>query len=69
MVSVFTRITNIGRSSLRMEFKVINDSTDALMAEGCCSSGELGSGRQSAVPFADELKAKVRALEGRALDG
>ena len=68
MVSVHTRITNIGRSSLRMEFNVINDSTDSSWPR-LLRSGELDLGANQAVPFADELKAKMRALEGRALDG
>src|SRR5919106_795486 len=34
VVSVQTRIAHIGRSSLRMEFAIINDSSDRLMAEG-----------------------------------
>lgn len=69
VVSVHTRITNIGRSSLRMEFVVINDSTDVLMAEGYAALVNVDLGANRAVPFADELKAKMRALEGRSLDG
>ena len=33
-VSVHARIAHIGHSSLRMEFAIINDSTNVLMAEG-----------------------------------
>jgi acyl-CoA thioester hydrolase len=69
VVSVFTRVASIGRSSLRMEFAVINDSTDALMAEGYAALVNIDLGVNRAVPFADELKAKVRALEGCSLDG
>jgi acyl-CoA thioester hydrolase len=69
VVSVFTRVSHIGRSSLRMEFAVINDSTDALMAEGYAALVNVDLGVNRAVPFADELKAKVRALEGCSLDG
>jgi acyl-CoA thioester hydrolase len=69
VVSVHTRIARIGRSSLRMEFAVINDSTDALMAEGYAVLVNVDLGANRAVPFVDALKAKVRALEGRSLDG
>jgi acyl-CoA thioester hydrolase len=69
LVAVYTRIARIGRSSLRMEFAVINDSTDALMAEGYATLVNIDLGANRAVPFADALKAKVCALEGRSLDG
>ena len=68
-VSVHTRITHIGRSSLRMEFAVINDSTDGLMAEGYATLVHVDLVANRATPFAEELKAKMRALEGRAVDG
>jgi len=69
VVSVFTRVARLGRSSLRMEFAVINDSTDALMAEGYAALVNIDLGVNRAVPFADELKAKVCALEGCSLNG
>ena len=69
VVSVYTRIARIGRSSLRMEFAVINDSTNALMAEGYAALVNVDPGVNRAVPFADALKAKVCALEGCSLDG
>jgi acyl-CoA thioester hydrolase len=68
VVSVFARVARIGRSSLRMEFAVINDSTNALMAEGYTALVNIDLGANRAVPFADELKAKVRAFEGFPLD-
>jgi acyl-CoA thioesterase FadM len=52
-----------------MEFAMINDSTDVLMAEGYAALVNVDLGANRAVPFADELKAKMRALEGRSLDG
>lgn len=69
VVSVHTRITHIGRSSLRMEFAVINDSAAVLMAEGYATLVHVDLVAHQAVPFAHELKAKMRALEGCALDG
>ena len=68
-VSVHTRITHIGRSSLRMEFAVINNSTAVLMAEGYATLVHVDLVANRATPFAEELKAKMRALEGCAVDG
>jgi acyl-CoA thioester hydrolase len=67
VVSVHTRVARVGRSSLRMEFAVINDSTGVFMAEGHATLVNVDLHTNRAVPFADELKAKVRALEGRSL--
>jgi hypothetical protein len=39
------------------------------MAEGYATLVWVDLGTNRAVPFADELKAKMRALEGGALDG
>jgi acyl-CoA thioester hydrolase len=69
VVSVYTRIARVGRSSLRMEFAVTNDSTDVLMADGYATLVNVDLRTNRAVPFPDELKAKVCALEGRPLDG
>jgi acyl-CoA thioester hydrolase len=69
LVSVHTRIAHIGRSSLRMEFVVVNDSADVLMAEGSATLVHVDLVANRAVAFTDELKAKMRALEGRTLDG
>jgi acyl-CoA thioester hydrolase len=69
VVSVYTHIARVGRSSLRMEFAVTNDSTDVLMADGYATLVNVDLRTNRAVPFADELKAKVCALEGRPLDG
>jgi acyl-CoA thioester hydrolase len=68
VVSVHTRIARIGRSSLRMEFAVINDSTDVLMADGYATLVQIDPVANRSKPFADELKAKFYALEGRSLE-
>ncbi|HSF29822.1 MAG TPA: thioesterase family protein [Candidatus Tectomicrobia bacterium] len=68
IVSVHTRIARIGRSSLRMEFVVRNDATDTLMAEGYATLVKVDLATNRSVPFADEFKAKLRGLEGRALE-
>ena len=65
VVSVHTRIARIGRSSLRMGFAVMNDSTNILMAEGDVTLVQVDLATSRSVPFADELKAKLHALEGR----
>jgi acyl-CoA thioester hydrolase len=69
LVSVQTRITHIGRSSLRMQFAVMNHSTDVLMAEGYATLVQVDLIANRAAPFAEELKAKMRAVEGCAVDG
>ena len=66
-VSVHTRVTRIGRSSLRMEFVVTNDSTDTLMAEGHATLVKVDLAENRSVPFEAEFKAKIRALEGHPL--
>jgi acyl-CoA thioester hydrolase len=69
VVSVYTRIARIGRASLRMEFAVINDSTEALMAEGYATLVKVDLASNRSVPFEDEFKAKIRAFEGHVLEG
>jgi acyl-CoA thioester hydrolase len=69
VVSVHTRIARLGRSSLRMEFAVMNDSTDALMAEGYAILVKVDLTANRSVPFEDEFKAKIHAFEGRLLEG
>jgi acyl-CoA thioester hydrolase len=68
VVSVHTRIARIGRSSLCMEFTVINDSTAILMAEGYATLVQVDLAANRSVPFTDDFKAKFRALEGRSLE-
>ena len=68
-VRVGTRITQLGRSSLRMEFAVVNDSTQDLMAEGHAILVNVDLSSNTSVPFPPEFKAKVQALEGASLAG
>lgn len=67
-VSVRTRVARLGRSSLRMEFAIVNDSTDTLMAEGFTILVNVDLGTNRAVPFTPEFKAKIQVLEGCPLD-
>ena len=67
-VSVRTRVARLGRSSLRMEFAIVNDSTDTLMAEGYTILVNVDLGTDRALPFTPEFKARIQALEGRPLD-
>jgi acyl-CoA thioester hydrolase len=69
VVAVHTRVARVGRSSLRMEFAVVNESTDVLMAEGHATLVNVDLAANRAVPFADGLKGRLCALEGRALEG
>lgn len=68
-VSVHTRVAHIGRSSLRMEFAVMNDSTATLMAEGFATLVKVDLAANRAVPFEAGFKTKLGALEGHALEG
>ena len=67
-VSVHTRVAHIGRSSLRMEFAMTNDSANALMAEGYATLVKVDLAAHRSVPFEAEFKAKIRALEGHRLE-
>jgi acyl-CoA thioester hydrolase len=69
VVSVHTRVVRIGRARLRMEFAVVNDSTAALVAEGYATLVKVDLTAQQSVPLEADFKAKIRALEGRSLDG
>jgi acyl-CoA thioester hydrolase len=69
LVSVHTRIARLGRSSLRMEFTVVNASTAQLMAEGYAILVRVDLATNRSVPFEADFKAKVRAFEGRPLEG
>jgi acyl-CoA thioester hydrolase len=67
-VSVHTRVVRLGRSSLRMEFAMLNDSAKTLMAEGYATLVKVDLATNRSVPFEAELKAKIRALEGHSLE-
>ena len=66
-VSVHTRVARIGRSSLRMEFSVMNDTTATLMAEGSIVIVRADLTANRSVPFEADFKARIRALEGQPL--
>ena len=68
-ISVHIRVARIGRSSLRMDFAVLNDSTDTLMAEGYATLVKVDLTANRSVPFEAEFKARLCALEGHALEG
>jgi acyl-CoA thioester hydrolase len=67
-VSVWTRVARVGRSSMRMEFAIRNDSAAALMAEGYVVLVNIELASNQAVPFRPEFKARIAALEGRSVD-
>jgi acyl-CoA thioester hydrolase len=67
-VSVHTRVAHIGRSSLRMEFSVMNDSTATLMGEGYAILVQVDLATNRSVPFTADFKARIQAFEGRVLD-
>jgi acyl-CoA thioester hydrolase len=68
IVSVHTRVARIGRSSLRMDFAVMNDSAATLMAEGYATLVRVDLAINRSVPFEAEFRAKIRAIEGHSLD-
>ena len=67
-VSVLTRVARVGRSSMRMEFAILNDSTANLMAEGYATLVNVDLATNHAAPLQAEWKARIAALEGRSLD-
>jgi acyl-CoA thioester hydrolase len=69
VVSVHTRIARIGHSSLRMEFAVMNESTDTPMAEGYATLVKVDLAANRSVPLGDEFKAKIRTFQGYLLEG
>jgi acyl-CoA thioester hydrolase len=68
VVSVHTRVARIGRSSLRMDFAVVNESTATLMAEGYATLVKVDLAANRAVSFEAEFRAKIRAIEGPSLE-
>jgi acyl-CoA thioester hydrolase len=68
VVSVHARVARLGRSSLRMEFAMRNDSAKTLIAEGYATLVKVDLATHRSVPFEAALKAKIRALEGHSLE-
>jgi acyl-CoA thioester hydrolase len=68
VVSVHTRIAHIGRSSLRMDFAITNDSSETLMAEGSATLVKIDLSGNRSVPFEDEFKTQMSIMEGRSLE-
>ncbi len=66
-VSVWTRVSRVGRSSMRMEFAIRNDSTETLMAEGDATLVNVDLTANKAIPFSPAFKARVAALERRSV--
>ena len=50
-----------------MEFAIINDSSDTLMAEGYATLVKVDLAANRSVPFADEFKTQMSVIEGRSL--
>lgn len=67
-ISVWTRVARSGRSSIRMEFAIVNDSTTNLMAEGYATLVNMDLATNIAAPLHPELKARITALEGGSVD-
>lgn len=67
-VSVGVRAARVGRSSLRLEFAIMNDSTAILMAEGSAVLVRVDLGTNTSLPFPPEFKARIAELEGGSMD-
>ncbi|HET9209167.1 MAG TPA: acyl-CoA thioesterase [Thermoanaerobaculia bacterium] len=68
-IEVFTRVTEIGRSSFKMEYELFLQGTDERVADG---TGvivwvDYGTGRSNPLP--EGLKGAIREWEGQALYG
>ncbi|HXH10388.1 MAG TPA: thioesterase family protein [Alphaproteobacteria bacterium] len=68
LVSVHTRVANLGRSSFRVEYVAVNDSTNTPMAEGYTVLVHVDVARNTSVPLPVELKARIQAFEGHRLN-
>jgi acyl-CoA thioester hydrolase len=68
IVSVHTRVARLGRSSLRVEYLIVNDSTATPMAEGYTVLVYVDLAANKSVPLPPALKAKIQALAGSLLD-
>jgi acyl-CoA thioester hydrolase len=69
LVTVHTRMAHLGRSSLRVEYRVINDSTETPMAEGYTVLVHVDLALNQSVPLPAELKSRIQAFEGRPFNG
>jgi len=69
LVTVHTRVAHLGRSSLRVEYRVINDSTETPMAEGYTVLVHVDLALNQSVPLPAELKSRIQAFEGRPFNG
>ena len=68
MVSVGVRVTRVGRSSIRLEFTIMNDSTATLMAEGYATMVYVDLAANRSIPVPPELRARITRFEGHSLD-
>jgi acyl-CoA thioester hydrolase len=68
LVSVHTRVARLGRSSLRVEYLIVNDSTATSMAEGYTVLVHVDLAANKSEPLPAALKASIQAFEGRARD-
>jgi acyl-CoA thioester hydrolase len=67
-VAVHTRMARLGRSSLRVEYLIVNDSTATPMAEGYTVLVHVDLATNKSVPLPPELKARIQSFEDRPLD-
>jgi acyl-CoA thioester hydrolase len=68
-ITVHSRVAHLGRSSLRMEHVLINESTASVMAEGYIVLVHADLAANKSVPLPADLKARIQAFEAGQLNG
>jgi acyl-CoA thioester hydrolase len=65
-LGVGMRVTRLGGSSFDAEYRIVSREDDRLIAEGSSVMVMFDYDKQATFPIPDDLRARVRALEGRA---
>jgi acyl-CoA thioester hydrolase len=60
---VYTRISGVGRSSFKMDYKVINMETSRLILDGSSTQVLYDYKRGTRIPIPDEMREIIRARE------
>ncbi len=63
-LEVATRITEIGRSSFKMEYEIFHRGTGERVADGTGVVVWVDYGTGRSIPLPEELKAEIRGFEG-----
>jgi acyl-CoA thioester hydrolase len=63
-LEVFTRVTEIGRSSFKMELEILHQGTDDRVADGTAVIVWVDYGTGRSIPLPEALKEEIRRFEG-----